>query len=32
VEIADSYTLIPEDQPGELARAVRDFVRPEARL
>lgn len=27
VEIADSYTLIPEDRPRELARAVRDFVR-----
>jgi pimeloyl-ACP methyl ester carboxylesterase len=32
VEIADSYTLIPEDQPGELARAIREFVRPQARL
>jgi pimeloyl-ACP methyl ester carboxylesterase len=27
VEIADSYTLIPEDQPRELARAIRGFVR-----
>jgi pimeloyl-ACP methyl ester carboxylesterase len=27
VEIPDSYTLIPEDQPGELARVVREFVR-----
>src|SRR4051812_14318032 len=27
VEIADSYTLIPEDQPAELAHAVRAFVR-----
>ncbi len=27
VEIADSYTLIPEDQPGELARAIRQSVR-----
>jgi pimeloyl-ACP methyl ester carboxylesterase len=27
VEIRDSYTLIPEDQPGELARAIREFVR-----
>jgi pimeloyl-ACP methyl ester carboxylesterase len=27
VEIPDSYTLIPEDQPGELARAIRGFVR-----
>ena len=26
VEIADSYTLIPEDQPVELARAIRVFV------
>lgn len=27
VEVADSYTLIPEDQPKELARAIRNFVR-----
>ena len=27
IEISDSYTLIPEDQPGELARAIRQFVR-----
>ncbi|MFL5825781.1 MAG: alpha/beta fold hydrolase [Thermoleophilaceae bacterium] len=27
VEIADSYTLIPEDQPLELARVLREFVR-----
>lgn len=27
VEISDSYTLIPEDKPAELARAIRDFVR-----
>ncbi|HEX8906880.1 MAG TPA: alpha/beta hydrolase, partial [Longimicrobiaceae bacterium] len=27
VEIPDSYTLIPEDQPGELAHAIREFVR-----
>ena len=27
IEIADSYTLIPEEQPGELARAIRQFVR-----
>jgi len=27
IEIRDSYTLIPEDQPGELARAIREFVR-----
>jgi pimeloyl-ACP methyl ester carboxylesterase len=26
VEIADSYTLIPEDQPAALARAIREFV------
>ena len=31
VEIADSYTLIPIDQPQELAAAIRDFaVRPRA--
>lgn len=27
VEVADSSTLIPEDQPLELARAIRRFVR-----
>jgi pimeloyl-ACP methyl ester carboxylesterase len=27
IEIPDSYTLIPEDQPGEIARAIRRFVR-----
>jgi pimeloyl-ACP methyl ester carboxylesterase len=27
VEIADSYTLIPEDQPAPLAGAIRRFVR-----
>jgi pimeloyl-ACP methyl ester carboxylesterase len=27
IEIADSYTFIPLDQPGELARAIRQFVR-----
>ncbi len=27
VEISDSYTLIPLDQPGQFARAVRDFTR-----
>ena len=27
VEIPDSYTLIPEDQPTELARLLREFVR-----
>jgi pimeloyl-ACP methyl ester carboxylesterase len=26
-EVADSYTLVPEDQPAELARLVREFVR-----
>lgn len=26
VEIADSYTLIPLDQPGELAHAIRRFI------
>ena len=26
VEIADSYTLIPEDQPGALAEATRRFI------
>jgi pimeloyl-ACP methyl ester carboxylesterase len=27
VEIPDSYTLIPEDRPQELARVIREFVR-----
>ncbi len=27
VEISDSYTLIPLDQPAELARAIRELVR-----
>ena len=27
VEIPDSYTLIPEDQPTGLARLLREFVR-----
>jgi pimeloyl-ACP methyl ester carboxylesterase len=27
IEIPDSYTLIPEDQPDELARIIREFVR-----
>ena len=27
IKIADSYTLIPEDQPGALARAIRQFIR-----
>ena len=26
VEVADSYTLIPQDQPQEFARLIRDFV------
>jgi pimeloyl-ACP methyl ester carboxylesterase len=26
IEIPDSYTLIPEDQPDELARIIREFV------
>lgn len=30
IEIPDSYTLIPEDQPAELARALRDFLAAEA--
>jgi pimeloyl-ACP methyl ester carboxylesterase len=31
VEIADSYTLIPLDQPAKLAAAVREFVRESAK-
>lgn len=31
VEIPDSYTLIPEDQPAELARVIRQFIRETAR-
>jgi pimeloyl-ACP methyl ester carboxylesterase len=27
IEVADSYTLIPEDQPDVLARAIRQFIR-----
>jgi pimeloyl-ACP methyl ester carboxylesterase len=27
VEIEDSYTLIPEDQPERLARELREFVK-----
>jgi pimeloyl-ACP methyl ester carboxylesterase len=27
IEIADSYTLIPEDQPDKLASAIRQFIR-----
>ena len=30
VEVADSYTLIPEDRPAELARLLRGFVRESA--
>jgi pimeloyl-ACP methyl ester carboxylesterase len=30
VEIPDSYTLIPLDQPGLLAGAVREFTRQTA--
>lgn len=26
LEIDDSYTLLPEDQPEQLIRAIRDFV------
>jgi pimeloyl-ACP methyl ester carboxylesterase len=26
VELPDCYTLIPEDQPAELARAIGDFA------
>jgi pimeloyl-ACP methyl ester carboxylesterase len=26
VEIPDSYTLIPLDQPGQLAQSIREFV------
>jgi len=29
VEIPDSYTLIPEDRPAELARVLRDFLAAE---
>lgn len=28
VEVADSYTLLPLDQPGVLAQAIRDFTLP----
>jgi pimeloyl-ACP methyl ester carboxylesterase len=31
VEVADSYTLIPVDQPAELARHIREFVRETSR-
>jgi len=27
IEVTDSYTLIPEDQPDVLARAIRQFIR-----
>jgi pimeloyl-ACP methyl ester carboxylesterase len=30
VEIADSYTLIPEDQPAKLAARIREFLSSEA--
>jgi pimeloyl-ACP methyl ester carboxylesterase len=30
VEIADSHTLIPLDQPAALARAIREFIRASA--
>jgi pimeloyl-ACP methyl ester carboxylesterase len=30
VEIPDSYTLIPEDQPSALAQAIHQFVRETA--
>jgi pimeloyl-ACP methyl ester carboxylesterase len=30
MEIADSFTLLPEDQPGELARAIRQFIQEPA--
>jgi hypothetical protein len=30
VEIADSYTLIPLDQPRRLARAIREFLAAES--
>jgi pimeloyl-ACP methyl ester carboxylesterase len=30
IEIDDSYTLVPEDQPWELAEAIRSFVREPA--
>lgn len=31
VEISDSYTLIPLDQPAKMARIIRDFAATEAR-
>lgn len=31
VEIPDSYTLIPEDRPGRLARSIRNFVQDTGR-
>jgi pimeloyl-ACP methyl ester carboxylesterase len=31
VEVADSYTLIPLDQPIKLARVIREFTRASAR-
>lgn len=26
LEVPDSYTLLPEDQPSELTRAIRQFI------
>jgi hypothetical protein len=26
IEILDTYTLVPEDRPQELARVIREFV------
>ncbi len=30
VQVEDSYTFVPEDQPAELARRIVEFARPEA--
>jgi pimeloyl-ACP methyl ester carboxylesterase len=30
VEIPDSYTLVPQDQPGELTKAIREFLAEES--
>jgi len=27
VEVSDSYTLIPQDQPARLAQIIREFMR-----
>ena len=32
VEVADSYTLIPQDQPAQLARIIRDFGNRRGRI